>query len=137
MYIKGYMLYDQGYDVWMTNVRGNAYSKHHARFKESDRDFWNFSFHEMGTYDIPATIDFILMSTGYSQLHYVGHSQGTVIFWIMGSERPEYMDKIFMMQALAPVAFLTHCRSPVVNFLAAQDAAVAVTHLISCFLNIL
>uniref|UniRef100_A0A6P4ESW5 Lipase 3 n=1 Tax=Drosophila rhopaloa TaxID=1041015 RepID=A0A6P4ESW5_DRORH len=121
----GYLLYEQGYDVWMTNVRGNTYSKKHVRYSTLDSEFWNFSFHEMGVYDLPTSIDFVLMQTGFSQLHYVGHSQGAVIFWVLASEKPEYMDKILMMQALAPVAFLTHCRSPIVNFIAARDAAVA------------
>ncbi|XP_016963046.1 lipase 3 [Drosophila biarmipes] len=121
----GYFLYDQGYDVWMTNVRGNMYSKHHVWYSTDDPEFWNFSFHEMGVYDLPSTIDFVLMHTGFDQLQYVGHSQGSVIFWVLASEKPEYMDKVSIMQALAPVAFLTHCRSPIVNFLAAQDALVA------------
>jgi len=120
------MLYEQGYDVWMANVRGNTYSKRHVRYSAEDSDFWNFSFHEMGIFDLPAIIDFILMQSGFGQLHYIGHSQGSTIFWILASERPEYMEKIVMMQALAPVAFLSHCRSPIVNLLASQDTAVAV-----------
>ncbi|KQS70596.1 lipase 3 isoform X2 [Drosophila erecta] len=114
----GYLLYDQGYDVWMANVRGNTYSRKHVKYSTHHAKFWDFTFHEMGKHDMPATIDYILNSTEVSQLHYIGHSQGTVVFWIMASERPEYMDKIILMQALAPVAFLKHCRSPVVNFLA-------------------
>ncbi|XP_030383308.1 lipase 3-like isoform X2 [Scaptodrosophila lebanonensis] len=112
-----YLLYDQGYDVWMANVRGNTYSRHHKKYSTSHGKFWDFTFHEMGKYDIPATIDYVLSTTNVTKLHYIGHSQGTVVFWIMGSERPEYMDKIILMQALAPVAFLKHCESPVVNFL--------------------
>lgn len=81
----------------------------------------------MGVYDIPKTIDYVLNRTGFPQLHYIGHSQGTVVFWIMGSERPEYMDKIIFMQALAPVAYLKHCKSPVVNFLAEFHASVSVS----------
>ncbi|XP_017075098.1 lipase 3 [Drosophila eugracilis] len=119
----GYLVYEQGYDVWMANVRGNTYSKRHVRYTSDDPEFWDFSFHEMGVYDVPSIIDFVLMRTGFSQLYYIAHSQGTASFWIMASEKPQYMDKIILMQALAPVAYLTHCRSPVVNLLAAQDAA--------------
>ncbi|XP_020807224.1 lipase 3 isoform X1 [Drosophila serrata] len=113
-----YLLFEQGYDVWMANVRGNTYSRKHVKYSTHHAKFWDFTFHEMGKHDIPSTIDYILNLTGARQLHYVGHSQGTMVFWIMASERPEYMEKIILMQALAPVAFLKHCRSPVVNFLA-------------------
>uniref|UniRef100_A0A6P4E010 Lipase 1-like n=1 Tax=Drosophila rhopaloa TaxID=1041015 RepID=A0A6P4E010_DRORH len=34
----GYLLYEQGYDVWMTNVRGNTYSKKHVRYSTLDSE---------------------------------------------------------------------------------------------------
>lgn len=112
----------------MANVRGNTYSRKHVKYSTHHAKFWDFTFHEMGKHDIPSTIDYILNYTGVSQLHYIGHSQGTVVFWIMASERPEYMDKVILMQGLAPVAFLKHCRSPVVNFLAEWHLSVSVSY---------
>lgn len=71
----GYMLSDLGYDVWMGNARGNRYSKNHTSLNSDYMEFWDFTFHEMGKYDLPANIDYILSKTGYDQLHYIGHSQ--------------------------------------------------------------
>lgn len=102
----------------MLNVRGNTYSRNHTRLLPREKEFWNFTFHEMGRFDLPATIDYILYLTKRSHLHYIGHSQGTLIFWIMCSERPRYSQKVLLMQALAPVAFVKHAKSPVVDFLA-------------------
>jgi lysosomal acid lipase/cholesteryl ester hydrolase len=34
---------DRGYDVWMTNSRGNRYSKSHRFMDENDLEFWDFS----------------------------------------------------------------------------------------------
>lgn len=67
----------------------------------------------MGYYDLPACIDYILGQTKYKKLHYVGHSQGTAIFFVLTSMRPEYNDKIAHMSALAPVAYLDHTRGTV------------------------
>jgi len=39
-----------------------------------DQEFWNFSFHEMGVYDLPANIDFVIEKTGVDKIDYVGHS---------------------------------------------------------------
>lgn len=74
------------------------------------------SWHEIGYYDLPAMIDYILKKTGHSQLYYIGHSQGTTSFYVMGSERPEYNAKIKAMINLAPVAFLSNQRSPLLKF---------------------
>lgn len=63
-------------------------------------------------------IDYILGHTNRQQLIYAGHSQGTTAFWVMASERPEYQNKVKAMFALAPVAYLTHTRSPFYHFLA-------------------
>lgn len=34
---------DTGYDVWMTNSRGNRYGKNHRFMDENDPEFWKFS----------------------------------------------------------------------------------------------
>ena len=45
------MLTDAGYELWLTNSRGNRYSFEHETLTLKDKAFWNFSFHEMGVYD--------------------------------------------------------------------------------------
>lgn len=112
-----YMLADMGYDVWLGNARGNRYSRRHISISPESSQFWQFSWHEVGTTDLPNTIDFILSTTGHEQLHYIGHSQGTTVFWVMCAERPEYNSKILSMQALAPAAYMHHTRSPYIIWL--------------------
>ncbi|XP_069676696.1 lipase 3-like [Periplaneta americana] len=102
----GLILADAGFDVWLTNIRGNRHSHKHVRLSTNSAQFWNFSWHEMGVYDMPATIDHILATTGQKRLYYVGHSMGTTMFFVMTSMRPEYNDKLRLGIALAPVAFL-------------------------------
>lgn len=70
-----YKLYDLGYDVWMGNCRGNRYSRNHIYLDPDHKDFWDFSFHELGNMDAPAMLDYILTKTGFEKAHYVGHSQ--------------------------------------------------------------
>ncbi|XP_043064752.1 lipase 1 [Drosophila ficusphila] len=112
-----YFLYDNGYDVWMGNCRGNRYSREHLKLNpNTDRAYWSFSWHEIGMYDLPAMIDGVLQKTGYQKLSYIGHSQGTTSFFVMASSRPEYNSKIHVMSALAPVAFMKHMGTPLVSF---------------------
>ncbi|XP_060863692.1 lipase 3-like [Metopolophium dirhodum] len=106
-------LSDAGYDVWLANCRGNTYSRKHSTMTSKQRDFWNFSLHEVGTFDLPASFEYILMKTNAPQLHYVGYSMGTSVFFIMASERPEYHHKIRSQISLAPVAYLFNTRSSV------------------------
>lgn len=72
-------------------------------------------FLQIGIRDLPAMLDYILSQTQYEKLHYIGHSQGTTTFFVMASQVPAYNDKILSMQALAPVAFLSHLKSPLVR----------------------
>lgn len=71
----------------------------------------DFSWHEIGVYDLPATIDFVLEKTGFKKLLYVGHSQGTTVYFVMASERPEYNDKIELSINLGPTVFLIHMKN--------------------------
>lgn len=102
----GYLLSDRGYDIWLLNVRGNRYSRKHRKYHPIMRQFWDFSFHEIGVYDLTASIDYVLAhSRGFEQVHYIGHSQGTTVSFVLGAERPEYMKKVKLLQAFAPSAF--------------------------------
>jgi pimeloyl-ACP methyl ester carboxylesterase len=72
----------------------------------------------MGTKDLPAVIDFILRTTAAQQIFYAGHSQGTTLFYVLCSEQPEYNSKIRAMFSLAPVAFMSHLKNPLLKLAA-------------------
>lgn len=112
--ILGYILADAGYDVWMGNTRGNDYSRNHTTLNpDLHPAFWDFTFHEIGIYDLPAIIDYILEKTNNNGVYYCGHSQGSTSFYIMGSERPAYNNKIIVYVHSAPIAYSGHFGSPV------------------------
>ncbi|CRK92414.1 CLUMA_CG005975, isoform A [Clunio marinus] len=113
-----YLLADQGYDVWLGNARGNTLSRKHQYLSPNRRDFWDFSWHQIGQIDLPAMIDFVLLNTGQKNLHYIGHSQGTTAFFVMASLRTEMNAKIKTMQAFAPVAFMSNLASPFLRIVA-------------------
>uniref|UniRef100_T1H895 Lipase n=1 Tax=Rhodnius prolixus TaxID=13249 RepID=T1H895_RHOPR len=102
-----FQLADAGFDVWLSDQRGNWYSKKHLKYTTNDAQFWDFSFHESGFYDLPAIIDKILDATGHSKITYIGYSLGTTIFLVMASTRPEYNQKVKEAILLGPTAMLS------------------------------
>ncbi|KAJ2951737.1 hypothetical protein O0L34_g13902 [Tuta absoluta] len=109
------VLADEGYDVWVLSARGSTKeSQGHVSLtlpKDADK-YWDFSFDEIGRYDLPASIDFMLKETGKPKVKYVGFSQGTSVFYVMAAERPEYNEKVSIAVQLASIAWLSRIKSP-------------------------
>ncbi|RZF49223.1 hypothetical protein LSTR_LSTR010953 [Laodelphax striatellus] len=114
-----FLLAESGYDVWMGDLRGNTYSSTHKNLTQRDPKFWDFSVQEMGTYDLPASIDYILATTGHDSVIYIGHSLGSTMYFVMCSERPEYRSKVRLMMGLAPAIYFK--RSPGLLFKIARQ----------------
>ncbi|KAG8262755.1 hypothetical protein J6590_047275 [Homalodisca vitripennis] len=100
-----FLLADEGHDVWLGDQRGNHYSRSHVKYNTSQPEYWDFSFHEAGMYDLPAFINTILNYSGSEQIHYVGHSMGTSVYYVMCSLRPEYNHLVRTAVHLAPVVY--------------------------------
>lgn len=112
----GYVLANQGYDVWLINIRGNRHSRENTHLSPDKKEFWNFSFHENGLIDIPSVVDYIIEKTGFSKVIYVGHSQGGSMIFALCSMDPNYCSsKISGIVALAPAIYLDNNRSPFLN----------------------
>lgn len=45
-----YVLVDRGYDVWLGNTRGTYLCQNHTTFDYKSRDYWQFSWHEIGEF---------------------------------------------------------------------------------------
>ncbi|XP_028155985.1 lipase 3-like [Ostrinia furnacalis] len=107
----GYVLAEEGYDVWLGNARGNFYSRRHTNLNPDswmNPAFWRFSWDEIGNHDLPAFLDYIERHTGQKKLHYIGHSQGGTSFLVLNSLRPEYNAKFISFHGMAPAAFFKH-----------------------------
>ena len=93
----------------MGNIRGNIYSNPDLNPKV--RNFWNFSIDEMIAYDLPDAFTYIHKITE-KKIHYVGHSQGTMIMFGALSERnPAIRSLLASFSALGPVAYIENMES--------------------------
>ena len=54
----------------------------------------------MAAYDLPASIDYILQSTGQTSLGYVGHSQGTTMGFAALSSQPQLAQKVNLLHSV-------------------------------------
>ncbi|XP_052121404.1 lipase 3-like isoform X2 [Frankliniella occidentalis] len=107
----GFLLYDTGFDVWLGNFRGTNFSLTHQNMTSSDDNFWKFGWHEHGTLDNPAIIDYILSTSKQSSLVFMGHSMGATTFFVTASERPDTLSKIRAAFLMGPATFLAHHRN--------------------------
>nr|XP_020472330.1 lysosomal acid lipase/cholesteryl ester hydrolase isoform X1 [Monopterus albus] len=120
----GYVLFDNGYDVWMGNSRGNTWSEKHQSLRPDQDDFWKFSHDEMALKDLPAVVNHILKVTGQEQIFYVGHSQGSTIAFIAFSMLPELASKIRLFFGLAPVVTTSFVTSPMAKLSFLPDSLI-------------
>jgi len=59
------------------NSRGAKYSFGHINLNyTSSALYWEFSFTDMGKYDLPAAINYVISNTGKAKITFIGHSQG-------------------------------------------------------------
>lgn len=110
---------------------GSLLSGIHYRYKI-------FRWHESGIYDLAAQIDYVLNKTGQEKVVYIAHSMGTTMFFVLTSIFPEYNDKVELAMLMAPVAYLSSVKSPLIRMLAAygKELEVSVGQLY-CFLKFL
>lgn len=104
----GFNLADAGFDVWLFHARGTSYSIGHKKLNTESPEYWSFSWHEMGYYDMPAVIDYILKKTLQKKIHYVCHSQGCAVLMVLLSTKSKYNQKIGSTFFIAPAVYLTH-----------------------------
>ncbi|CAH2056963.1 unnamed protein product, partial [Iphiclides podalirius] len=114
-----YLISDDCYDLWVGNVRGNYYGKRHQTLDpETDIDFWQFTVYEIGVYDVPAIINYILNQTSSDKINYIGYSQGASTYFIMCSETEGYCDKVSLFIGLEPDSKNTFTKSILWRFIA-------------------
>jgi pimeloyl-ACP methyl ester carboxylesterase len=70
-------LKNEGWDVWVPELRGAGMSARPGLLKTDVPYSWNFSDHLQ--YDLPGIVRYVLQRTGASHVHWVGHSMGGML----------------------------------------------------------
>ncbi|RLN94008.1 hypothetical protein BBJ28_00009558 [Nothophytophthora sp. Chile5] len=113
-----FLLADAGYDVWLGNNRGNTYSTGHLDYTTDDDAYWDFSWEDMGKYDLPAMLDYVLATSGQATVGLVAHSEGSTQAFVGFSKNQTLAQSVSYFAALAPVAWLGHTTASALKLLA-------------------
>ncbi|KAK7825114.1 triacylglycerol lipase 2 [Quercus suber] len=103
------ILADNGFDVWISNTRGTRLSRRHVSFVPSQLAFWNWSWDELVSFELPALFDYVYGQTG-QKIDYVGHSLGTLTALASFSEG-KLVNQLKSAALLSPVAYLSHMKT--------------------------
>jgi len=103
-----WVIANAGYDVWMGNNRGTTHSLGHVTYNhKKDREYWDFTWEQMGTFDTPAVIEYIQKVTGAKKITMMGHSEGTTQVMAGAALMPDfYKERLNLAIFLAPPASL-------------------------------
>ncbi|KAG2788040.1 hypothetical protein PC129_g3792 [Phytophthora cactorum] len=113
-----FVLADAGYDVWLGNNRGNTYSTNHVKYTTEDDAFWDFSWEDMGRFDLPAMLNYARETSGQKTVAFVGHSEGATQAFVAFSNDQTLAQSVSYFAALAPVAWLGNTDAKALKFLA-------------------
>lgn len=79
-----------GYDVWLGNNRGTIFSNEHEKldWAVDEEEYWDFSFPELGMFDLPAMVETVVEETNGRKVRYIGTSLGTTqMFYALQANR--------------------------------------------------
>lgn len=110
IFISALKLQNLGYDVWLANTRASKYNRVHLLYEPEINvadvnRYFSYSYEEIGTLDIAATVDFILSVTTHKKLIYIGHSLGGTSFLVLNSLKPDYNRKFATAYLFAPLGY--------------------------------
>lgn len=96
-------LRDAGHDLWLTYSRGTDYSNKHKEYAYDSKQFWDFSWEDMGVGDIKAALSYVNANTE-KKVVLLGYSMGTTqIFSAMALDYQNfYRDRTYKVVQLAP-----------------------------------
>ena len=106
-----FLLLKEGYDVWLGNIRGNIFSHNQvsedlSTFKSGSKDH---TIDDFVQHDFPAMIKLVRSKTGGKKINYIGHSQGTTMFFMLAMHNPTLAEESFEhFAALGTVVNLAH-----------------------------
>ncbi|RHN68989.1 putative triacylglycerol lipase [Medicago truncatula] len=100
----GFILADNGVDVWLVNGRGTKYSTMHTSLTPDDMAYWDWSWDELANYDLPASVQYVYNHTG-KKIHYASHSQGTLMAFVNLSQG-KLLNMLRSAALLSPIAYM-------------------------------
>ena len=84
----------EGYTVYIPYMRGTQFSRSHLDYDSGlNSHYWDFSFDQLAEFDLPANINYVKKRDGVDKVYFLGHSQGTLIFFLAYMNDPEFMEK--------------------------------------------
>jgi lysosomal acid lipase/cholesteryl ester hydrolase len=93
---------------------------------------FGYSWHEMGVYDLPAIIDYVLEVSKQHSLYYVAHCMGRTMFFVLTSTLPHYNSKIRIMFGFGPASFNSHMKNMMFRRAEFNKVGVSYRRLLDC-----
>ena len=81
-------LADEGFDVWIAELRGYGRSKPKSGLLKARMPSWNMDDHIEK--DVPAILEAITTLSGYSRVMWMGHSLGGMVAYCVLARHPQY-----------------------------------------------